>query len=117
MAANFSRFLTIEEASKLLGVSPERISMWIGECKMPVAARSEYAGFLLRTRIVETVGRNLADALPPEARLAPAFEARGYAGIEPDASPAGVFAATGRRSPRLLGASRTTIQNQPRGRT
>jgi hypothetical protein len=43
-------------------VSPERISTWIGECKLPVAARSEYAGFLLRTRIVETVGRDLAEA-------------------------------------------------------
>ena len=42
--------------------------MWIGECKLPVAARSEYAGFLLRTLTVETVGRDLADALPPEAR-------------------------------------------------
>jgi hypothetical protein len=60
MAANFPRFLTIEETSKLLGVSPERISTWIGECKLPVAARSEYAGFLLRTRIVETIGRDLA---------------------------------------------------------
>jgi hypothetical protein len=60
MAANFQRFLTTEEAAQLLGVSPERISMWIGECKLPVAARSEYAGFLLRTRIVETIGRDLA---------------------------------------------------------
>jgi hypothetical protein len=76
MAANFPRFLTIEEAALLLGVSTARISMWIGECKMPVAARSEYAGFLLRTLTVETVGRNLADALPPEARFAPAAGAR-----------------------------------------
>jgi hypothetical protein len=48
MAVHFPRFLTIEEAAQLLGVSAERISMWIGECKLPVAARSEYAGFLLR---------------------------------------------------------------------
>ena len=48
MAAHFPRFLTIEEAAQLLGVSAARISMWIGECKLPVAARSEYAGFLLR---------------------------------------------------------------------
>ena len=68
MAANFPRFMTIEEAARLLGVSAARISMWIGECKLPVAARSEYAGFLLRTLTVETVARDLADALPPEAR-------------------------------------------------
>ena len=68
MAANFPRFMTIEEAAQLLGVSAARISMWIGECKLPVAARSEYAGFLLRTLTVETVARDLADALPPEAR-------------------------------------------------
>src|SRR6516164_6526424 len=68
MAVHFPRFLTIEEAAQLLGVSAERISMWIGECKLPVAARSEYAGFLLRMLTVETVGRDLAGALPPEAR-------------------------------------------------
>ena len=68
MATNFPRFMTIEEAALLLGVSAARISMWIGECKLPVAARSEYAGFLLRTLTVETVARDLADALPPEAR-------------------------------------------------
>jgi hypothetical protein len=68
VAANFPRFMTIEEAAQLLGVSAARISMWIGECKLPVAARSEYAGFLLRTLTVETVARDLADALPPEAR-------------------------------------------------
>ena len=68
MAAHFPRFLTIEEAAQLLGVSAARISMWIGECKLPVAARSEYAGFLLRMLTVETVGRDLASALPPEAR-------------------------------------------------
>jgi hypothetical protein len=60
--------MTIEEAALLLGVSAARISMWIGECKLPVAARSEYAGFLLRTLTVETVARDLAAALPPEAR-------------------------------------------------
>ena len=75
MAANFSRFMTIEEAAQLLGVSAARISMWIGECKLPVAARSEYAGFLLRTLTVETVGRDLADALPPEARCESLVEA------------------------------------------
>jgi hypothetical protein len=68
MPANFPRFLTIEEAAQRLGVSVARISMWIGECKLPVAARSEYAGFLLRTLTVETVGSNLASALPPEVR-------------------------------------------------
>jgi hypothetical protein len=45
--------------------------MWIGECKLPVAARSEYAGYLLRTATVETVGRDLADALPADARFEP----------------------------------------------
>src|SRR5215469_461959 len=68
MAAHFPRFLTIEEAAQRLGVSVARISLWIGECKLPVAARSEYAGFLLRMLTVETVGRDLAGALPPEAR-------------------------------------------------
>jgi hypothetical protein len=67
-AANFPRFMTIEEAAQRLGVSAARISMLIGECKLPVAARSEYAGFLLRTLTVETLARDLADALPPEAR-------------------------------------------------
>ena len=75
MAANFPRFMTIEEAAQLLGVSAARISMWIGECNLPVAARSEYAGFLLRTLTVETVARDLADALPPEARCESLAEA------------------------------------------
>jgi hypothetical protein len=69
MAADFPRFLTIEEAAERLGVSVARVSMWIGECKLPVAARSEYAGFLLRTLTVETVGCYLAGAVPPEARF------------------------------------------------
>ena len=81
MAANFPRFMTIEEAAQLLGVSAARISMWIGECKLPVAARSEYAGFLLRALTVETVARDLADALPPEASLVKApRHARGTRG-------------------------------------
>jgi hypothetical protein len=75
MTAQFPRFLTIEEAAQRLGVSVARISMWIGECKLPVAARSEYAGFLLRTLTVETVGCDLAGALPPEARSAPLVQA------------------------------------------
>jgi hypothetical protein len=75
MAANFQRFMTIEEAAQLLGVSAARISMWIGECKLPVAARSEYAGFLLRTRTVETIARDLADALPRKARCESLVEA------------------------------------------
>jgi hypothetical protein len=65
---DFPRFLTIEEAAQLLGVSVARISLWIGECKLPVAARSEYAGFLLRTLTVQTIGCVLANALSPEAR-------------------------------------------------
>jgi|SRR5215469_14112540 len=75
MAARFPRFLTIEEAAQWLGVSAARISMWIGECKLPVAARSEYAGFLLRTVTVETVGRGLASALSPEAKSESLIEA------------------------------------------
>ena len=71
MAASFSRFLTVEEAAQVLRVSTARISMWIGECKLPVAARSEYARFLLRTLTIETVGRELAEALPPKARCPP----------------------------------------------
>jgi hypothetical protein len=70
MPASFPRFLTVEEAAQRLNVSAARISLWIGECKLPVAARSEYAGFLLRTLTVETRGRELAEELPPEARLA-----------------------------------------------
>lgn len=70
MATSFPRFLTVEETARLLSVSTARISLWIGECKLPVAARSEYAGFLLRTLTVQTVGRELADALPPSARTA-----------------------------------------------
>jgi hypothetical protein len=69
MAAHFSRFLTIEEAAQRLGVSAARISMWIGECKLPVAARSEYAGFLLRTLTVETAGRDLAGEVPHDAPI------------------------------------------------
>jgi hypothetical protein len=78
MGGFFPRFLTIEEAAHRLGVSAARISMWIGECKLPVAARSEYAGFLLRTLTVETVGCDLADALPPEARFDPVREASSH---------------------------------------
>jgi hypothetical protein len=69
MVADFPRFLTVEEAARLLGVSTARISMWIGTCKLPVAARSEYAGFLLRALTVETIGRQLAEALAPETRF------------------------------------------------
>ena len=58
----FPRFLTVEEAARMLGVLPACVSQWIGELKLPVAARSEYAGFLLRTYTVETVGRKLAEA-------------------------------------------------------
>ncbi len=75
MTAHFPRFLTIEEAAQRLGVSVARISMWIGECKLPVAARSEYAGFLLRALTVETIGCDLASALPPEARSESLVEA------------------------------------------
>ena len=82
MAANFPRFLTVEEAALVLGVSAARISMWIGECKLPIAARSEYAGFLLRTLTVATVGRELAEALPPEARFATPAEAPLRASID-----------------------------------
>jgi hypothetical protein len=71
MRASFSRFLTVEEAAQLLNVSTARVSLWIGECKLPVAARSEYAGFLLRALTVQTIGRELAEALPSQARFGP----------------------------------------------
>jgi hypothetical protein len=67
--AAFPRFLTVEEAARLLGVLPARVSLWIGEGKLPIAARSEYAGFLLRTYTVETVGRRLVKTPTSEARL------------------------------------------------
>src|SRR5215469_13947432 len=79
MAARFPRFLTIAEAAQWLGVSAARISMWIGECKLPVAARSEYAGFLLRTLTVETVGRDLAGA--PHPRPDPTLRLKRGAGV------------------------------------
>jgi hypothetical protein len=82
MAAHFPRFLTIEEAAQRLGVSAARISMWIGECKLPVAARSEYAGFLLRTLVVETLGRDLAHELPPEVPSEALIEAPSRACLE-----------------------------------
>jgi hypothetical protein len=85
MTADFPRFLTIEEAAHLLGVSVERVSLWIGQCKLPVAARSEYAGFLLRTMTVELVGRELAEALPLEARFQSASDARRRANTEREA--------------------------------
>jgi hypothetical protein len=50
-------------------VLPEWVSLWIGNGKLPVAARSEYAGFLLRTYTVETVGRKLAETAPREVLL------------------------------------------------
>ena len=84
MAAHFPRFLTIEEAAQLLGVSAARISMWIGECKLPVAARSEYAGFLLRTLTVETAGRDLADELPSEVLSEALIEAPCRPSVEPN---------------------------------
>jgi hypothetical protein len=78
MATQFPRFLTVEEAAQLLRVSAARVSLWIGECKLPVAARSEYAGFLLRAMTVDTVGRALAETSSnckprrcPGPRLAP----------------------------------------------
>jgi hypothetical protein len=64
-----SRYLTVEEAARLLGVSDARVSLWIAELSLPIAARSEYAGFLLRTHIVETVGRRLAEATPATLRM------------------------------------------------
>jgi hypothetical protein len=92
VAANFPRFMTIEEAAQVLGVSAARISMWIGECKLPVAARSEYAGFLLRTLTVETVARDLADALPSEARCESLAEAPRRARRTPRRSACAAFA-------------------------
>jgi hypothetical protein len=86
--------MTIEEAAGLLGVSAARISMWIGECKLPVAARSEYAGFLLRTLTVETVARDLADALPPEARRESVVKAPRRARRTPRQSDCAAFAAS-----------------------
>ncbi len=94
MAAHFPRFLTIEEAAQRLGVSVARISMWIGECKLPVAARSEYAGFLLRTLTVETVGCDLAGALPPEARCESLVEAPRRASRTLSQSAGAAFAAS-----------------------
>jgi hypothetical protein len=67
--AGFPRFLTVEETARSLGVLTEWVSWWIGQGKLPIAARSEYAGFLLRTYTVETVGRRLAETAPPGARL------------------------------------------------
>jgi hypothetical protein len=78
---DFPRFLTVEETAHWLGVSVARVSMWIGECKLPVAARSEYAGFLLRTPTVETIGRELAEVLSAEARCPPA-KARRHASMQ-----------------------------------
>jgi hypothetical protein len=94
MAAHFPSFLTIEEAAERLGVSVARISMWIGECKLPVAARSEYAGFLLRTLTVETVGCDLAGALPPEARYEALVEAKRRASRTRGQSAGAAFAAS-----------------------
>jgi hypothetical protein len=64
-----ARYLTVEEAARLLEVSDARVSWWIGEGKLPIAARSEYAGFLLRAYTVETVGRQLAEATPAKLRM------------------------------------------------
>jgi hypothetical protein len=94
MVANFPRFLTIEEAAQRLGVSAARISMWIGECKLPVAARSEYAGFLLRTLTVDTVGCDLAGGLPPEARSEPVSDPPRRARRTRDQSACAAFAAS-----------------------
>jgi excisionase family DNA binding protein len=94
MTAHFLRYLTIEEAAERLGVSVARISMWIGECKLPVAARSEYAGYLLHTQTVETVGHDLASALPPEARFEPPDEAPCRTGRTRGRSAGAAFAAT-----------------------
>ena len=103
MAAHFPRFLTIEEAAQLLGVSAARISMWIGDCKLPVAARSEYAGFLLRMLTVETVGRDLAGALPPEARSNSLVETR--AGRMRGQSAGAAFAASVEPNHRRVGCT------------
>lgn len=88
---DFPRFLTVEETARLLGVSDARVSSWIGECKLPIAARSEYAGFLLRTYTVETIGRRLAEEAPPGARLSDP-----NALVRPD-PPAGSSGGAGRR--------------------
>jgi hypothetical protein len=68
--------------------------MWIGECKLPVAARSEYAGFLLRTLTVDTIARDLADALPPEARCEPLVKAPRHARGTRGQSASAAFAAS-----------------------
>jgi hypothetical protein len=69
MPTELLSYLTEEEAARLLGVSYARVSLWIGEGRLPIAARSEYAGFLLRAHIVETVGRRLAEATPAALRI------------------------------------------------
>jgi len=62
--------------------------MWIGEFKLPFAARSEYAGLLLRTQPLRP-RRELAEALPPYARF-------------------GLLPAVPRRPHRYLNESRTS---------
>lgn len=56
-------YLTVTEAAEALGVSRERVYDWIKSGKLPIAARSEYAGFLLSRKAVERDGRKLADDL------------------------------------------------------
>jgi hypothetical protein len=69
MTTQFPRYLTAEEAARILGVSDARVSLWIGEGKLSVAARSEYAGFLLHLDIVESEGRRLAAGVPAKLRM------------------------------------------------
>jgi hypothetical protein len=69
MATPFRSYLTAEEAARLLGVSDARVLLWIGEGKLAVSARSEYAGFLLHIDIVESEGRPLAAAVPAKLRM------------------------------------------------
>ncbi len=65
-------YMTASEAAEVLGVTRERVHDWIKTGKLPIAARSEYAGFLLSRRVVDRVGRRLvqeaACAIKTEAK-------------------------------------------------
>jgi len=66
--AVLATYMTTREVADALGVSRERVYLWIKSGRLPIAARSEYAGFLISRKTVERLGPSLIDSFIVKSR-------------------------------------------------
>ena len=52
-------YMSLADAATALGVSRERLRLWIRQGKLPIAGVAERGGYVLSAKTVETVGRKL----------------------------------------------------------